>query len=66
MAKERGKDERGVGTASLDRVLESRKDAPWDDVPLTADDNKAIAEANADYAAGSVVSQEELRQDLDI
>lgn len=53
-------------TSSIDPVLESRKHAPWDDEPLTADDKKAIAEANADYAAGRVVSQEELRQELDI
>ena len=66
MAKETGKDKRAVGTAALDPVLESREDTPWDDEPLTADDKKAIAEANADYAAGRVVSQEELRQELDI
>ncbi len=66
MPRERGKDERAVGTAALDPVLESRRDAPWDDEPLTADDKEAIAEANADYAADRVVSQEELRQELDI
>lgn len=66
MARKKGKEERAVGTAALDPVLESRKDAPWDDEPLTAVDKKAIAEANADYAAGRVVSQEELRQELDI
>ena len=66
MTTERGKDDQAVGTAPLDPVLESRKDAPWDDEPLTADDKKAIAKANADYAAGRVVSQEELRQELDI
>lgn len=58
----RGKDERAVGTAAPNPVLESRKGAPWDDEPLTADDKEAIAEANADYAAGRIVSQEELRR----
>ena len=52
--------------AALEPVLVSRKDAPWDDEPLTTNDKKAIAEANADYAAGRVLSQEELRQELDI
>ena len=66
MARETDKDERAVGTAVPDPVLESRKDAPWDNEPLTADDKKAIAEANADHAAGRVVSQEELRQELDV
>ena len=66
MARERSKDEQSVGTAALDPVLESRKDAPWDDEPLTTKDKKAISEANADYVAGKVVSQEELRQELDI
>lgn len=66
MARETDKDGRAVGTAVPDPVLESRKDAPWDDEPLTADDKKAIAEANADYAVGRVVSQEELRQELDV
>ena len=66
MTRERGKDEQAVGTAAPDPVLESRKDAPWDDEPLTADDKEAIAEANADHAAGRVVSQEELRKELDI
>ena len=56
MARERGKDERAAGTAALDPVLESRKDAPWDDEPLTADDKEAIAEANADYAFRSTAS----------
>ena len=66
MGRETDKGERAVGTAARDPVLESRKDAPWDDEPLTPDDKKAIAEANADYATGRVVSQEELRQELDI
>ena len=66
MAREKGKDERAVGTAALDPVLEYRKDASWDDEPLTSDDKKAIAKANADYAADRIVSQEELRQELDI
>ena len=66
MARETDKDKWTVGTADPDRVLESRKDAPWDDEPLTTKDKRAIAEANADYAAGKVVSQEELRQELNI
>lgn len=66
MTRERIKDERAAGTAAFDLALDSRKDAPWDDEPLTADDKQAIAEANADYTAGRVVSQEELRQELGI
>ena len=66
MTKERSNDEGAVRTTALDLALESRKDAPWDDEPFTADDKEAIAKANADYAAGRVVSQEELQQDPDI
>lgn len=66
MVRERGKDEQAVGAVATDLVLESRKDAPWDDEPLTPDDKEAIAEANADYAAGRVVSQEDLRKELGI
>ena len=66
MVRERAKNEQDIETSAPDPVLESRKDAPWDDEPLTADDKEAIAEANADYAAGRVVPQEELRKELDI
>ncbi len=66
MVRERGKDEQAIEAATPDPVLESRKDAPWDDEPLTADDKEAIAEANADYVAGRVVSQEELRKELGV
>ena len=66
MEREKSKDEQAVGAVAPDLVLESRKDAPWDDEPLTPGDEEAIEEANADYAAGRVVSQEDLREELGI
>lgn len=54
----------GCGNGSPRSSFGMRKDAPWDDEPLTADDKESIPEANADYAAGRVVSQEELRKEL--
>ena len=66
MVSERGKDEQAVGAVAPDLVLESRKDPPWDDEPLTPGDKEAIEEANADYAAGRVVSQQDLREELGI
>jgi hypothetical protein len=39
--------------------------APLDDEPLTADDLEAMREAREDFAAGRVVSLEELRRELE-
>ena len=63
---ERGKHEQAVGAIAPDPVVESQKDAPWDDEPLKPGDKEAIEEANADYVAGRVVSQEDLRKELSI
>jgi len=38
--------------------------APLDDEPLTDEDREAIREAREDFAAGRVVSLEELRREL--
>jgi predicted transcriptional regulator len=38
---------------------------PEDDEPLSADDQAALAESDADIAAGRTVSYEEVKQDLE-
>jgi predicted transcriptional regulator len=40
------------------------RDAPIDDEPVTDEDLAAIAEAEADIAAGRVVSHEEIRREF--
>jgi predicted transcriptional regulator len=45
----------------LPRVL---RDAPIDDEPVTDEDLAAIAEAEADIAAGRVVSDQEIRREF--
>ena len=39
--------------------------APLDDEPLTADDLEAIQAAREDFAAGRVISLEDLRRELE-
>ena len=48
-------------TGSFARWLDSRPD---DDEPLTAEDEKAIAEGLADKAAGRLTSLEEIKREL--
>lgn len=40
------------------------RDAPLDDEPVTASERAAVAEAEADLAAGRVVSHEEIRREF--
>lgn len=45
-----------------DPVVAAFRDAPEDDEPWTAEDEAAVAEADADFAAGRTVSLEELEK----
>lgn len=45
-------------------ALWSLRDAPFDDEPLTAADEAALAEAEADLVEGKVVSHDEARRVL--
>ncbi|HTA06330.1 MAG TPA: hypothetical protein VK774_08205 [Solirubrobacteraceae bacterium] len=38
---------------------------PEDDAPLSADDQAALAESDADIAAGRTISYEQIKQDLE-
>lgn len=45
-----------------DPLLRALAEAPLDDEPLTPEDEAAIEEARAEYAAGKVLSHEEARR----
>ena len=45
-----------------DPVVVAFRDAPEDDEPWTEEDEAAVAEADADFAAGRTVSLEEIEQ----
>lgn len=45
-----------------DPVVVAFRDAPLDDEPWTAEDEAAVAEADADFAAGRTISLEELER----
>jgi hypothetical protein len=45
-----------------DPVLRAFREAPEDDEPFTEEDEAAVAEADADFAAGRTVSLEELEK----
>jgi len=49
-----------------DPVLKAFREAPEDDEPFTEADEAAVAEADADFAAGRVVSHEEIKREFDI
>jgi predicted transcriptional regulator len=40
--------------------------APEDDEPLAAEDEQAIAEGEADYAAGRTIPLEQIERELDL
>ena len=50
---------------SLDPVLRALANAPVDDEPLTPEEEAALAEGYADFAAGWTVSDDELWRRLD-
>jgi predicted transcriptional regulator len=45
-------------------VIGAFRDAPEDDEPWTADDEAAVAEADADFEAGRTVSHEEIKREF--
>jgi predicted transcriptional regulator len=45
-----------------DPMIAAFRDAPEDDEPWTDEDEKAVAEGNADIAAGRIVSHEEIKR----
>lgn len=47
-----------------DPVWEMFKNAPWDDEPLTEEDEQAIKEANEDFAAGRGRSWKDIKEEL--
>ena len=49
-----------------DPVLRAFREAPEDDEPWTAEDEAAVAEADADFAAGRTVSHEEIKREFGI
>lgn len=42
----------------------SLREAPFDDEPVTDEDRAALAEAEEDFAAGRVVSHDEIRREF--
>lgn len=60
---EHGPEREQVERDSLARRLDA---APLDDEPVTAEDLEAIQAAREDFAAGRVVSLEELRRELEL
>ena len=49
-----------IASRQEDPVLAACRDAPEDDEPFTAQDEAAVAEGRADFAAGRTVSHEEM------
>ena len=49
-----------------DPVVAAFREAPEDDEPWTAEDEAAVAEADADFAAGRTVSHEEIKREFGI
>lgn len=49
-----------------DPVVVAFREAPEDDEPWTEADEAAVAEADADFAAGRTVSHEEIKRELGI
>lgn len=47
-----------------DPVIVAFRDAPEDDEPWTAGDEAAVAEADADFAAGRTASHEEIKREF--
>ncbi len=47
-----------------DPVVVAFRDAPVDDEPLTEEEERALAEADRDIAAGRTISLEELKREL--
>lgn len=47
-----------------DPLWEAVKNAPWDDEPLTEEDEQAIKEANEDFAAGRGRSWKDIKEEL--
>jgi hypothetical protein len=47
-----------------DPVLVAFRDAPLDDEPLSAEEQKALADADRDIAAGRTISLKELKHEL--
>lgn len=52
--------------AKEDPVVAAFRDAPEDDEPWTEEDEAAVAEADADFAAGRTVSHEEIKREFGI
>jgi hypothetical protein len=52
--------------AREDSVVVAFRDAPIDDEPWTAEDEAALAEADADFTKGRTASHEEVKRELDI
>jgi predicted transcriptional regulator len=51
-----------IASRSEDPVVAAFRDAPEDDEPLTADEERALADADADIAAGRTVPLEEIER----
>ncbi len=49
-----------------DPVVAAFREAPEDDEPWTEEDEAAVAEADADFAAGRTVSHEEIKREFGI
>ena len=64
MATKSREDKRPSDVADYDPLWEVVKNAPWDDEPLTEDDEQAIKEADENFAAGRFVTHEELKREL--
>jgi predicted transcriptional regulator len=54
-----------VAPDSTDAFSRRIANAPKDDEPLTAEDEQAIAEGEADYAAGRAIPLEQIERELD-
>jgi hypothetical protein len=52
--------------AQADPVVVAFREAPEDDEPWTAEDEAAVAEADADFAAGRTISHEEIVREFGI